>query len=87
MSSEILIEVCCGSTDDAVEAEKGGAARVELSSSLFFGGLTPSLGSVIQGAGVQFLQSCVWISGNTAHHLLQSYPQGIIATIRPGISQ
>ena len=48
MSSEILIEICCGSTDDAVEAEKGGAARVELNSSLFFGGLTPSLGSVIE---------------------------------------
>jgi len=48
MSSEILIEVCCGSTDDAVEAERGGAARVELNSSLFFGGLTPSLGSVIE---------------------------------------
>ena len=48
MSSEILIEVCCGSTDDAVEAERGGAGRVELNSSLFFGGLTPSLGSVIE---------------------------------------
>ncbi|MHC4370600.1 MAG: copper homeostasis protein CutC [Planctomycetota bacterium] len=48
MPSEILIEVCCGSTDDAIEAEKGGAARVELNSSLFFGGLTPSLGSVIE---------------------------------------
>ena len=48
MSPEILIEVCCGSTDDAVEAERGGADRVELNSSLFFGGLTPSLGSVIE---------------------------------------
>ena len=48
MSSEILIEVCCGSVDDAIEAERGGAGRVELNSSLFFGGLTPSLGSVIE---------------------------------------
>ena len=48
MSSKILIEVCCGSTDDAVQAERGGAGRVELNSSLFFGGLTPSLGSVIE---------------------------------------
>ena len=48
MSPEILIEVCCGSTDDAVEAERGGAGRAELNSSLFFGGLTPSLGSVIE---------------------------------------
>lgn len=48
MSSEILIEVCCGSVDDAVEAEKGGADRVELNSAIFLGGLTPSLGSIIE---------------------------------------
>lgn len=47
-SSNILIEVCCGSVDDAVEAAGGGANRIELNSSLFFGGLTPSLGSVIE---------------------------------------
>jgi hypothetical protein len=35
--SDILIEVCCGSVDDAVETVGGGAARVELNSSLFFG--------------------------------------------------
>ena len=42
----VLVEVCCGSADDAREAEAGGADRVELNSSLFFGGLTPSLGAV-----------------------------------------
>ncbi|MEJ2703255.1 MAG: copper homeostasis protein CutC [Sedimentisphaerales bacterium] len=47
-SSKILIEVCCGSVDDGVEAAGGGAGRIELNSSLFFGGLTPSLGSVIE---------------------------------------
>jgi copper homeostasis protein len=44
----VLIEVCCGSVDDALEAQAGGAGRVELNSSLFFGGLTPSVGSVIE---------------------------------------
>ena len=48
MSSRIQIEVCCGSVDDAVEAARGGADRIELNSSLFFGGLTPSLGSIIE---------------------------------------
>ena len=44
----VLIEVCCGSVEDALEAEAGGADRVELNSSLFFGGLTPSIGSVAE---------------------------------------
>ncbi len=43
-----LLEVCCGSLDDALEAEAGGADRVELCSSLFVGGLTPSFGTIAE---------------------------------------
>jgi copper homeostasis protein len=46
--NRVLLEVCCGSLDDAIEAQSGGADRVELCSSLFFGGLTPSIGSLIE---------------------------------------
>ncbi len=42
-----LLEICCGSADDVAEAWRGGADRVELNASLFQGGLTPSLGSLI----------------------------------------
>jgi copper homeostasis protein len=44
--TQVLLEICCGSIDDAIEAEKGGADRVELCSALFLGGLTPSLGTI-----------------------------------------
>ena len=43
---KILVEICCGSIDDAIEAERGGADRVELCSALFLGGLTPSIGTI-----------------------------------------
>ena len=42
----IKIEICAGSFEDAVLAEKSGASRIELNSSLFLGGLTPSLGTL-----------------------------------------
>lgn len=44
---KILVEVCCGSADDIIEAKKAGADRVELNSDLFHGGLTPTIGSLL----------------------------------------
>ena len=38
-----ILEVCCGSYQDVVNAKKGGADRVELNSALALGGLTPSI--------------------------------------------
>jgi len=45
--NKILLEVCCGSADDVINAFKGGADRVELNSDLFHGGLTPTVGSLL----------------------------------------
>ena len=42
-----MIEVCCGSFEDAMMASECGVKRVELNSALSLGGLTPSLGSLI----------------------------------------
>ncbi len=44
----VLLEICCGSVADAVEAEQGGADRVELCSALYLGGLTPSFGTILE---------------------------------------
>ena len=44
--SKLLLEICCGSAGDALEAARGGADRVELNNNLFQGGLTPSLGTL-----------------------------------------
>lgn len=44
---QVILEVCCGSADDVIQAHKAGAHRVELNSNLFHGGLTPTLGSLL----------------------------------------
>ena len=43
---ERLVEICCGSYEDALNAYHGGAKRIELNSALHLGGLTPTLASL-----------------------------------------
>jgi copper homeostasis protein len=44
----LLLEVCVASVEDALAAHSGGADRLELNTALSLGGLTPSLGSLIE---------------------------------------
>jgi len=41
-----IVEICCGSYEDAFVAYRAGATRIELNSALYLGGLTPSLGTL-----------------------------------------
>ena len=43
----MLLEVCCGSADDVIQAKKAGAHRAELNSDLFHGGLTATVGELL----------------------------------------
>ena len=44
---KIIVEICCGSADDVIMAKQAGADRVELNSSMFLGGITPSIGELV----------------------------------------
>src|SRR6266545_4567395 len=45
---DLVVEAVCCSADDCVEADAGGADRIELCGELVVGGLTPSLGTLIE---------------------------------------
>lgn len=45
---EKKVEICCGSYYDALQAQYGGARRIELNSALHLGGLTPSLATLLK---------------------------------------
>jgi copper homeostasis protein len=46
--AKVLLEIVCSSLDDCLTAERGGTDRIELCAAIATGGLTPSLGTLIE---------------------------------------
>src|SRR4249920_3837169 len=46
--ARIPVEIVCCSVDDCLEAVAGGADRIELCGAITVGGLTPSIGTLIE---------------------------------------
>lgn len=88
-----ILEVCCGSYYDALQAQAGGAKRIELNSALYMGGLTPSLATLInvkkdtnlkvicmvrnRGAGFSYMQEDIKIMFEDAKIMLENGADGI----------
>lgn len=88
-----IIEICCGSVEDVINAEKAGADRVEFNSALYLGGLTPSLASLIylkervniplicmvrtRGAGFSYSKEDIEVMCMDAELLLKNGADGI----------
>jgi copper homeostasis protein len=51
MSRKMTVEICVGDLDSALEAERGGADRVELCDNLAVGGTTPGPGTIAVACG------------------------------------
>src|SRR5262245_50099370 len=57
----ILLEVPVASVEDALAAQQGGADRLELNAALALGGLTPSLGTLLEVKGTVALPVLVMV--------------------------
>jgi copper homeostasis protein len=90
----VRLEICCGSLEDARAAEEGGADRVELCAALCVGGLTPSLGTILEvesrvrvpvmvmirprAAGFHYRESEVAVMERDLEAALQAGAEGVV---------
>lgn len=61
MTNKITIEICAQSLTSAVNAQKGGADRIELCTALEVGGLTPSPATMLEARRLLTIPICVLV--------------------------
>lgn len=61
-----IIEICCGSIEDCAIAQQYPVDRIELNSGIELGGLTPSLGTLIESKKATALPICCMVRPRTA---------------------
>jgi copper homeostasis protein CutC len=73
MSKEVTIEVCAFNLESCINAEKGGAGRIELYGNPTEGGTTPAPGVLIQaGERIIIMPGCGLRSYNVASILIKA---------------
>ncbi len=78
MKSPVCLEVCCGSSQSALNAQQGGAHRVELCQNLAAGGVTPSSGDILVAREHLSIDLNVLIRPREGDFLYNSYEREII---------
>lgn len=66
IENTIKVEVCCGSIEDVITADKNQVNRIELNSALELGGLTPTVGSLIESKKKTNLPICCMVRPRAA---------------------
>ncbi|MEA4875230.1 MAG: copper homeostasis protein CutC [Anaerorhabdus sp.] len=66
MINNRVIEICCGSIEDVITASKEPIDRIELNSALELGGMTCSLGTLIESKKVTTLPLCCMVRPRTS---------------------
>ena len=77
-----ILEVCAGSVESVAAARNGGAARVELCSALEIGGITPSVGLIIEARHIEGIALNVLIRPRGGDFL---YNESEVATMEQDI--